>query len=529
VAKSAGRTSVEAANLRRAHRPHLVRKWFVVAGVVVLVLIGIFVASAPALSSLVRSRIQATLQDTFASDLQIQNLKVSLFPSVVMSGDSIVFHRKGHSDDPPLIQIARFTARGNIFGLLARHVSMVRLEGLNIQIPPKDSEGTRPPASAGKSPYFVIDEIIADGTRLSTIPRDSWKEPLVFDIQTLRMRGGGSSSPFSFDAALINATPPGEITSKGDFGPWNKDDPGDTPVSGAYTFRNADLGVFKGISGTLSSDGTFKGALGHIEAAGHTDVPNFMVTLAGNPVHLVTDYQAVIDGTSGNTYLQPVTAKFRHSTIVANGSVEGKKGVAGKTVSLDAVVSNGRLEDMLRLGVHASKPPLSGSISFHSKIVIPPGNIDVIQKLKLDGTFVAGAAQFSELNVQEKVNNLSHRGEGNADDADAPTVASDFHGKFSLDQGVLGLHDLAFNIPGVAIALNGKYGLQDQSLNFHGTAALAAKLSQTTTGFKSTLLKALDPFFKRKGSAAGAVIPIEISGTKDKPTFGLDVFHSAHR
>jgi hypothetical protein len=250
-----------------------------------------------------------------------------------------------------------------------------------------------------------------------------------------------------------------------------------------------------------------------------------MLTLAGNPVHLVTDYQAVIDGTSGNTYLQPVTAQFGHSTIVANGSVEGKRGVAGKTVSLDAVVNDGRLEDMLRLGVHASTPPLSGAVSFHSKIIIPPGNIDVIQKLKLDGAFVVASAQFSQLNVQEKVNDLSHRGEGNPDDADAPTVASDFHGQFALDQGVLELRGLAFNVPGVAIALTGKYGLQNQSLRFQGTATLAAKLSQTTTGLKSTLLKALDPFFKKKGSAAGAVIPITISGTQDKPVFGLDVFH----
>ena len=192
----------------------------------------------------------------------------------------------------------------------------------------------------------------------------------------------------------------------------DKDEPGDTPVSGSYTFRNADLGVFKGISGTLSSDGNYTGALGRIQAAGHTDVPNFMVKIAGNPVHLVTDYQAIVDGTSGNTYLQPVIAKFGRSTVVANGSVEGKQGIRGKTVSLDAVVTDGRLEDMLRLGVHSSEPPLSGAISFHSKIVVPPGDTDVIEKLKLDGAFVVGAAQFSQLNVQEKVNDLSHRGKG---------------------------------------------------------------------------------------------------------------------
>ena len=47
-------------------------------------------------------------------------------------------------------------------------------------------------------------------------------------------------------------------------------------------------------------------------------------------------------------------------------------------------------------------------------------------------------------------------------------------------------------------------------MDFHGTAALEAKLSQTTTGFKSFLLKALNPIFSKKD--AGAVIPIQISG-----------------
>jgi hypothetical protein len=525
VAKLAERDSFEVTNRQFGRGHQKLRKWLLIVLVVAVTLIGVFAAAMPVLLSIARTRIRSALQDRFASDVQIQNLRVSLFPSVAMNGESVVFHRKGHPDEPPLMQIARFTARGSILGVLARHVSLVRLEGLDIHIPPKHSDSARPADGNGKIPYFMIDEIIADGTKLSTVPRESWKDPLVFDIKTLRMHGAGSNSPLSFDAFLINAKPPGEINSKGKFGPWDKDEPSDTLVSGNYTFRNADLGVFKGISGTLSSDGHYQGVLGRIEAAGHTDVPNFIVTLAGNSVHLVTDYQAVIDGTSGNTYLQPVTANFGHSTVVANGSIEGKRGVVGKTVSLDAVVTEGRLEDILRLGVHSITPPLSGAISFHSKIVIPPDDIEIVDKLKLNGAFVVGSAQFSQLNVQAKVNKLSHRGEGNTDDADAPTVASDFRGKFLLHQGVLALRDITFNVPGVAIALNGKYGLESQSLRFQGTAKLDVKLSQTTTGFKSTLLKALDPFFKKKGSAAGAVIPISISGTEDKPSFGLNVFH----
>jgi hypothetical protein len=528
VARLPDRVALDPMNPQQPARSRSVHKWLVVAAGAAVVVIGILAAGTSALPSMARSRIQNTLQESFASDLQIQNLRVSLFPSVAISADTLVFRRKGDPNDPPLIQIARFTANGNILGLLGRHLRQVRLEGLEIHVPPKDRDTTSPPAKKSKPPYFVIDEIIADGAKLSTIPRDGWKKPLVFDIKTLRMHGGGSESPLSFDAVLINAKPPGEINSKGKFGPWNRDEPGDTPVSGTYTFRNADLGVFKGIAGTLSADGSYTGVLGKIDSTGHTDVPNFMLTLAGNPLHLVADYHAVIDGTSGSTDLRPVTAKFGHSTIVANGSVESKEGVIGKVISLDAVVNDGRLEDMLQLGVHGT-PALSGAISFRSKIVIPPGNIDVIQKLKLDGAFVVGSAQFSQLNIQKKVDDLSHRGEGNADDADAPTVASDFHGKFLLDDGVLDLRNLAFTIPGVVIALDGKYGLQSQSLNFHGTATLSAKLSQTTTGFKSILLKALDPLFKKKGSAAGAVIPIAISGTKDHPSFGLDIFHRADK
>jgi hypothetical protein len=54
-----------------------------------------------------------------------------------------------------------------------------------------------------------------------------------------------------------------------------------------------------------------------------------------------------------------------------------------------------------------------------------------------------------------------------------------------------------------------------------GTLKLDAKLSQTTTGIKSFLLKAIDPLFKKKD--AGAVIPIKVTGTRSQPSFGLDV------
>jgi hypothetical protein len=52
---------------------------------------------------------------------------------------------------------------------------------------------------------------------------------------------------------------------------------------------------------------------------------------------------------------------------------------------------------------------------------------------------------------------------------------------------------------------------------------MQAKLSQTVTGKKSFFLKLADLFFKKDGS----VVPISISGTRDKPKFALDLFHNS--
>jgi hypothetical protein len=41
-----------------------------------------------------------------------------------------------------------------------------------------------------------------------------------------------------------------------------------------------------------------------------------------------------------------------------------------------------------------------------------------------------------------------------------------------------------------------------------------------TTGWKSMLLKAVDPLLKKHG--AGVELPITISGTKSDPKFGID-------
>ena len=496
--------------------------WIAIAAGLIAILIIVGFAFRGAMSRFARDRVVSSLQDQFAGRLEMKNLSVEVFPAFHLEGEGLVLRYHGRSNLPPLISIRKLSADSSLLALLGRHVRRVELYGLRIQIPPKSAENPQAkPSRSERIAGFVIDDLRADGAILKTTPKDSNKDPLVWQIRRLAMRGAGPSSQMDFRATLINAKPPGEIESSGKFGPWQAEQPSETPVEGSYTFQNADLSVFPGIAGKLSSTGTYRGVLEQIEAQGKTDTPDFMLKISGNRVHLTTDFQATVDGTDGDTFLHPVVGRFGHSTVTARGSIAGDKAFPGKTISLEAVVDSGRLEDMLRLTTKGATPGMTGAVSFHSKILIPPGDIDVAEKTKLDGKFTVASAHFAELNVQQKVNELSHRGKGDPEEPEGDTVASDFSGEFHLANGVMTFPRLSFRVPGVRIALNGTYKLASESMDFHGTAQLEAKLSQTTTGIKSFFLKALDPIFEKK--KAGAVLPIHIAGTRDQPSFGLDL------
>src|SRR4029453_8304539 len=119
----------------------------------------------------------------------------------------------------------------------------------------------------------------ADGTLLQILTKKEGREPLLFEISKLSLHSAGTVAPMKFEATLVNATPPGDIQTTGEFGPWVIDEPSLTQVAGEYTFKNADLSDFKGIAGTLSSVGAYKGKLGRIEVDGTTDTPNFSLNV----------------------------------------------------------------------------------------------------------------------------------------------------------------------------------------------------------------------------------------------------------
>ena len=514
------------------------RKWLIVLLCLLLIaVIAVWITSVR-LQPTVKARVERILSDRFDSAVTIGSIHVKLFPRAGMVAENITIRHHYRSDVPPIISIRKISANPDMASLLgANHdIQLVRLEGLQIHIAAgtfkkkapdeqKEQKNFTPAQAKDNTNHlpFVIREIIADGTLLEILPKKAGKEPLDFDIKKLTLRSVGVDRPMNFVAELTNAKPPGLIETQGRFGPWDKEDPGSTPLSGHYTFDKADLNVFKGISGLLSSEGDYSGELDTIDAKGTTDTPDFSVDTSGKPVDLKTEFSATIDGTNGDTYLHPVIAHFRDSNFVCNGSVAGTPGVKGKTVYLDVVADKARMEDLLYLAVKAKKPLLTGQMKFKSKLMIPPGDVEVIQKIILDGQFSLAAAHFTSDKVQGKIDTFSTRAQGlksNSDEAEED-VASHLSGKFILKNSLLRLNNFAFVIPGAQVSVNGTYGLRSEAVDMRGEVRLQATLSHMATGWKSLLLKPVDPFFKKDG--AGALLHITITGSRDDIHYGLDL------
>lgn len=517
------------------------RRWLRIAIYTVAIAFVIAIAVGTALvvgfQPIAREYFISTLKKRYQSDVELGNLRISLYPTVRASGDNLVFWFHGRHDKPPLVQIRRFSFEAGFvkFFRTPKHISRLRLEGLQIHVPSREEReaGNSPTAerkhSSSDATAFVLDEVIADGATLEVAPKDPAKDPLTFDIVRLTLRSVGMGLPMSFHAELTNPKPPGLIRSDGRFGPWNADAPSDSPLDGDYTFRDADLSVFKGITGILSSDGIYNGQLGNLEVQGTTDVPDFTLKIAGRKMPLHTEFQATVDGTNGNTVLHPVHAKLGGTGFDVSGSIERNALESHKTILLDAKTNSGipaRLEDFLRLAVKSPNPPMTGAVRFDTKVEIPPGSADVLDRLRLDGTFGLSGVRFTSPDVQGKIAGLSHRAQGDPANHD-PDVRADFQGDFHLFGGELSFPALQFTVPGANVSLRGSYVLRSGALDFRGTAKLDATVSQMTTGFASQLLKHLDPFFQREG--AGTVLPITIGGTRGTPSFRLDIGRILHR
>jgi hypothetical protein len=507
------------------------RKWLIalaVLAIIFIVFIGGLYLSAPAIKAEVRKRTESYLQARFQSDIEFTRFDVFLLPHPHVTIDGLTLRLQGRTDVTPLIQIAHLTFSASVLDMLGKRytVSSVELDGLQIHMPPKNQGRPKFHTSnsdlAKKYPV-LIREIHADNALISILRGDPTKPPREFPIHQLQINDFGFDNPASFHALLTNPVPKGEIDCAGNFGPWDAEDPRHTPVSANYTFSHADMGTLKGLSGTLHSTGKFSGPLDYLNVEGLTDIPDFALRMSAHPVALHTDYKAIVNGTNGDVTLKPVIARFRNTVLIVNGEVADLTPEKGRTILLDTVSQEARIEDLLFLTVKNEPPVMNGPAKIKAKLDIGEGDLDLLQRMTIDGEFDVDGARFSSNTVQEKLDSLSRRGQGHPQDKDIDNVVSNLTADFHMAKGVVDFSKLNFNVPGAGIALDGSCSLEGGQMDFHGKLVLQAKLSQTTTGAKSFLLKAVDPFFK--GKNGGTEVPIKIGGTKDHPTFGLDFHH----
>jgi uncharacterized glyoxalase superfamily protein PhnB len=356
---------------------------------------------------------------------------------------------------------------------------------------------------------------------------------LEFAIRHFRVTGIAPGQPMGFEAELMNPRPVGLIHTKGRLGPWLVPDPGESPVDGKYTFEHADLSTFKGIAGILDSTGHYSGTLRNMTVDGETDTPDFRLTHFGTALPLHTKFHALVDGTNGDTQLEPVDAVLNHSHFSVRGQVlraseimeevNGQE-VRGHETTLTIDVEQGRIEDFLRLASRSGTPLLTGTLALKGDIKVPPGTEAVDRRMKLKGTFALDDAQFTSEKVQDRIGDLSSRGLGHPKEAgntSGEDVRSAMKGSFLMANGEVTLPELEYTVPGAVIDLKGTYGIEKGDLQFAGTARMHATVSQMVGGWKGLLIKPLDRYFRKDG--AGTEVPIHIDGTRDSPRFGIDL------
>jgi hypothetical protein len=495
---------------------------------------GILFWRARHMDNFVRLWVIRSLSQQFEGSVELGAVHVTGFPRLGVTGEDLAIHFDGRTDIPPLIHVDKFTFRLGMLAVLRfpRHVSSVRIENMTITIPPREEQRNPKIRGAGKANKLIssviLDEVTCKDTTIITLPAKAEpgkppKAPLEWAIHDLNLTAASVGKPFHFHGTLTNAKPKGEIDTSGDFGPWDLDDPGVTPVSGAYKFTDADLGSFPGIRGILSSTGKFSGELAELQVDGETDTPDFSLDKIGKPVPLHTEFSATVDGTNGNTLLHPVRATLVRSLIIAEGSVIKEPEDRGHTIVVNFGAPNAHIQDILSLAVNSDKPFLTGTVKIKGKLVVPASRAKTLEKLILDGEFGLDQARWSSQEVREKLQALSRRAEGKPADEDAGSAVSDLRGNFHVEKGFVKFSSLTFSVPGAAIDLTGTYQLRGGALDFNGHLRLQAKLSQTVTGAKSFFLKAVDPFFKKDG--AGALVPISITGTREHATIGVTILH----
>jgi hypothetical protein len=481
------------------------------------------------------------LVEQFGGRATIDEVRWSLRPALRIAASGVKVWTSTAQEGDPLVAIEHVRLETTIRDLRAtpRRVGRVELQGLVVRVPPRKRSGggstprdtARPPGSSqaraggnsGGTPAARIDRIVAKGTRVEIRSSRPEKPPLVFDVHDLTLSEVAPGEPMKYVARLTNPKPIGEVATEGTLGAWNKDDPGSTTIDGTFRFANADLGSLRGLEGILQSEGRYTGSIGEIHATGAADIAGFAVT--GQPVPLATRYDVVVGGTTGDVVLQPVDVTVLESRLSSAGAIVRSRETKGRRIDMDVRTAQARIEDLLRLAIESEPPPLSGPIELETAMQLEPGDAPVIRRLRLDGRFTMRRARFARTDIQKTLARVSRiTGGGPVGGEAGSSVAANMSGRFTLDGGTLNLSTVSFTVPGTSVRLSGTYGIENGLLDLRGTVKVARSVADVAPSRVAGWIEALGRIDERlKLDTSGTIIPITITGSREKPTFRVDV------
>lgn len=515
------------------NRRSVLRWALIVVGVLMLAGVATVYVVTSRLEGWLRDFVIATLERELDSDVELGKLDIQLGYVTRLSGGPLVIRHHRRQDVAPLVQLERFeTSMGwrEMFRR-PRRVEEIILTGLDIAIPPSPGEGqprfpdmgpSKPPEppKEDKPPAVIIGKLTADAATLTILPRDTRKLPRRFVLEALTVSEISTDRPMAFTAVVVNPQPRGRIETQGTFGPWNGPTPGQSPLEADYRFIDADLSTIPGIAGIIQSTGHYSGVIERIQADGTSTTEDFSLDVGGRPLPLKTKFTVIVDGTNGDTLIQPAEAVLGAGTpMKVTGGVVKAEDKSGRHVDFDVQIENGRLEDILALVIDGT-PALRAQLKLNAALRIPPGKVPVVKKMTLDGRFTLRRTTFSSRAVQAKIDELSRRAQGRPGDRDVSRVVSNFSGRFTMADGVVRFPSLVFTVDGARVQLSGHYVVHGQGLNFDGIVRLDAGISQMVGGKKGALLKPFNWMLRQDGATQ---VPIHIRGTVKNPEFGVDV------
>ncbi len=514
----------------RGRRPEWLRRAIIRTLACIAVVIGIALLGLALEWPFTKQALIDVLQERSVRSVTIDRFRITYFPPGCVAEGIRFLHRK-HKNKPPLITIAKLEVRGSYWGMITprKRLSSVRVYGLHLTVPPPNPNGgpnpVMPLTQSNSGRTVNLGAVIADGAVLDFLQKNLANPPLHLVLNHLALDGVGNNRPINYRAVLYNPSPAGTIESSGQFGTWNSDNPAQTPVKGWYRYLHGNLGMYKAISGTLASQGSFDGTLDQINVIGKADVPNFHVADSAHTRDLSADFRATVNATDGNVVLNDAVARFDRTTIRFSGTVEGHPGKNGKAVSLAMTSASGRIEDLLDLFIDASQPPLTGNIAFASQFELPPQPNSFVTAMNIQGEFGVGAGKFTNNEIQSSLSRISENAakKDGLSPENLATLVSNLQGRVMVQGGVAHLSRLSLRVPGAEASLRGTYNLVNYDIDLHGTLITDGSASAATTGFKSFLLKAASPFLKKKSGRQ--MVPFKITGNYNKVSLGLDMGH----